>query len=65
MRIEDCELPWLLRAQIYVDLVGLPREQARVRLLAGGERGRRKPASELPFPHEQRTGPWFPGHGWM
>jgi tetratricopeptide (TPR) repeat protein len=63
MRIEDCELPRLLRAQIYVDLVGLPREQARARLLAGVKRGRRKPASDPPFPHEQRTGPQFPGQG--
>ena len=63
MRIEGCELPRLLRAQIYVDLVGLPREQARARLLAGVKRGRRKPASEPPFPYEQRTGPQFPGHG--
>src|SRR5512132_4231633 len=63
VRIEDCELPRLLRAQVYVDLVGLPREQARARLLAGVKRGRRKPASEPPFPHEQRTGPRFPGHG--
>ena len=35
VRIEDCELPRLLRAQVYVDVVGLPREQARARLLAG------------------------------
>jgi hypothetical protein len=63
LRIEDCELPRLLRAQIYVDLDGLPREQARARLLAGVKRGRRKPLSEPPFPHEQRAGPKFPGHG--
>jgi tetratricopeptide (TPR) repeat protein len=63
LRIEDCELPRLLRAQVYVDLVGLPREQARARLLAGVKRGRRKPPSEPPFPHGQRAGPRFPGHG--
>jgi TIR domain len=63
VRVEDCELPRLLRAQVYVDLVGLPREQARAGLLAGVKRGRRKPPSEPPFPHEQRAGPRFPGHG--
>jgi hypothetical protein len=45
VRIEDCQLPRLLRAQVYVDLVGLPREQARARLLDGVRRGRRKPVS--------------------
>jgi tetratricopeptide (TPR) repeat protein len=62
VRIEDCELPRLLRAQVYVDLVGLPREQARARLLNGVRRGRRKPASEPPFPYDQRAGPRYPGH---
>jgi len=63
VRIEDCEVPRLLRAQVYIDLIGLPREQARARLLAGVKRGRRKPPSEPPFPHDQRAGPRFPGHG--
>jgi hypothetical protein len=63
VRIEDCELPRLLRAQVYVDLVGLPREQAKARLLAEVKRGRRKPPGEPPFPHDQRAGPRFPGHG--
>jgi hypothetical protein len=63
VRIEDCELPRLLRAQVYVDLVGLPRQQARVRLLAGVQRGRRKPSAEPPFPHDPAggDGPRFPG----
>jgi tetratricopeptide (TPR) repeat protein len=63
VRIEDCELPRLLRAQVYIDLVGLPRQQARARLLAGVQRGRRKPPSEPPFPHDRagRDGPRFPG----
>jgi len=59
VRIEDCELPRLLRAQIYVDLVGLPREQASARLLADVKRGRRKPTAEPSFPHDQRAGPRF------
>jgi len=63
VRIEDCEMSRLLRAQVYVDLVGLPREQAKARLLAEVKRGRRKPTSEPSFPHDQRAGPRFPGHG--
>jgi hypothetical protein len=63
VRIEDCELPRLLRAQVYVELAGLPRQQARARLLGGVKRGRRKPPGEPPFPLDQRAGPRFPGHG--
>jgi hypothetical protein len=48
VRIEDCEVPRLLRAQVHVDLVGLPREQARARLLAGVKCGRRKPPASRP-----------------
>lgn len=61
--MEECELPRLLRAQVYIDLASLPREQARARLLAEVKRGRRKPAGEPPFPHDRREGPRFPGHG--
>jgi tetratricopeptide (TPR) repeat protein len=63
VRIEDCELPRLLRAQVYVDVVGLPRQQARAQLLAGVKRGRRKPSAEPPFPHDPPggDGPRFPG----
>jgi hypothetical protein len=39
VRIEDCELPRLLRAQVYIDLVGRPHGQARARLLAEVRRG--------------------------
>jgi TIR domain len=63
VRIEDCELPRLLRAQVYIDLVGLAREQARARLLDEVRRGRRKPLAEPPFPHDQRAAPGFPGRG--
>jgi hypothetical protein len=28
VRIQDCDVPRLLRAQVYIDLVGLPREHA-------------------------------------
>jgi hypothetical protein len=62
LRIEDCELPRLLAAQVHLDLAGLPREQAKARLLAGVKQGRRKPTGEPPYPEDQRTGPRFPGH---
>jgi hypothetical protein len=63
VRIEDCELPRLLRTLVYIDLVGLPRQQARAQLLAGVRRGRRKPPAEPPFPHDPAggDGPRFPG----
>jgi tetratricopeptide (TPR) repeat protein len=63
VRIQACELPRLLRAQVYIDLVGLPRQQARARLLAEVKRGRRKPLAEPPFPQDQAegAGPRFPG----
>ena len=59
------KLPRLLRAQVYVDLVGLPPEQAKAHLLQGVRRGRRKPPTEPPFPQEQadRAELPFPGHG--
>jgi hypothetical protein len=65
VRTEACELPRLLRAQIYIDLAGLSRQQARARLLAEVKRGRRKPSVEPPFPHNQADSdaPRFPGHG--
>ncbi len=63
VRIEDCQLPRLLATQLHIDLVGLPREQAKARLLAGVRPGRRKHPGEPPFPHDQRAGPRFPGHG--
>ncbi len=61
VRIEDCELPRLLRTQVYIDLVGLPHEQARAQLVIGVKRGRRKPPSPPLFPPD-RVGPRFPGH---
>jgi Tetratricopeptide repeat/NB-ARC domain len=65
VRIEDCELPRLLRAQVYIDLVGLPHGQARARLLAEVRRWRRKPSAEPPFPlgRAEPNGPRFPGYG--
>jgi TIR domain-containing protein len=65
VRIEDREQPRLLGPQVYIDPIGLPREQARARLLAEVRRGRRKPWTEPPFPlsRVERAGPRFPGYG--
>jgi tetratricopeptide (TPR) repeat protein len=65
VRIEACELPRLLRTQVHIDLADLPPQQAMARLLAELKRGRRKPATEPPFPtwRAGSTGPRFPGRG--
>jgi len=65
VRIEECELPRLLHAQVHIDLAGLPGQQARSRLLTEVKRGRRKPSSEPPFPgrEAENMGPRFPGYG--
>lgn len=62
VRIETCDLPRLLRSQVYIDLVSLSPEEAQARLLAGVKRGRQRPASEPPFPlHRRGVQPRFPG----
>jgi tetratricopeptide (TPR) repeat protein len=53
---------------VYIDLVGLGRQQARTRLLEGVKRGRRRPEREPGFPGQQRAGggvgePRFPALG--
>jgi hypothetical protein len=68
VRVEACELPRLLATRVYIDLVGLGRQQARRRLLEGVKRGRRRPEREPGFPGQQRAGdgvgePRFPALG--
>jgi tetratricopeptide (TPR) repeat protein len=69
VRIEDCQLPRLLATRVYIDLVGLGRQQARTRLLEGVKQGRRRPKRAPKFPGEQRAGgedvgePCFPAEG--
>jgi tetratricopeptide (TPR) repeat protein len=74
VRIEDCELPRLLRTRIFVDLVGLSREDARSRLIKAVRSERRKPREEPGFPVPGEPGkltataaspgaPRFPGSG--
>lgn len=58
VRVRDCTPPGLLRALVYVDLVGLGADAARDALLAGVQQGRGKPSTAPPFPG---TPPPFPG----
>jgi tetratricopeptide (TPR) repeat protein len=67
VRVEACELPRLLAALIYIDLVGADRATARRRLLEGVKQGRRQPEQEPGFPGGRarrpagRVEPRFPG----
>jgi tetratricopeptide (TPR) repeat protein len=63
VRIEACDLPRLLRSQVYIDLVGASPPEAQARLLNGVKTGRRRPTSEPPFPRRVDAQPRFPGHG--
>jgi tetratricopeptide (TPR) repeat protein len=50
IRIEPCDNEGLLRARVYIDLVGTDGATARQRLLAGVKRERAKPPTPPPFP---------------
>ena len=50
VRVAEVALQGLDRPRIYVDLVGLPREEAKRRLLAGVRAERAKPAVEPGYP---------------
>jgi hypothetical protein len=60
VRVRPCEPDGLLRAIIFVDLVGLSDEDARTRLLEGVEDDRAKPETAPVFPGGD-GGPLFPG----
>ena len=51
VRIEDCEIPRLLKTQVHINLVGLTAQDARIRLLSSLQKGRQRPASQPPFPN--------------
>jgi hypothetical protein len=53
VKVRKCEPGGLLKAIIYIDIVGLPAEVARAKLLGGISTGRNKPL----------TVPVFPGSG--
>ena len=59
VRVQDCGQPGLLRAVIYIDLVGLDEPGAKEALLEGIKQGRAKPSKAPGFPGGQR--PRFPG----
>lgn len=59
VRVKPCQPDGLLRAIIFVDLVGLSDEGARTRLLEGVDHDRAKPATPPDFPGDDA--PTFPG----
>jgi tetratricopeptide (TPR) repeat protein len=61
VRVAECEPPGLLRARIYIDLVGMRAEEAlRRRLLDGVKQGRAKPATRPPIPTSAIQKPTLP-----
>ena len=60
VRVKPCEPDGLLRAIIFVDLVGLSDEDARRRLLEGVDHDRAKPETAPEFPGGDAA-PAFPG----
>jgi formylglycine-generating enzyme required for sulfatase activity len=63
IRVTECKPEGLLKARVYIDLVGLDEEHARAMLLKHIAGGRRKPAIAPQFPTTSkiRTEPSFPG----
>jgi hypothetical protein len=54
VRVADCEPPGLLRARIYIDMVGLSESELRRKLLDGVRQERAKPATRPPNPVTQK-----------
>lgn len=65
VRVRECDLTGLLKAPIYIDLVGLTEAEARQRLLDGVSGRRMKPVTKPTFPAEpvpdNGRSPHFPG----
>ncbi|MEA2583695.1 MAG: hypothetical protein QOF33_1780 [Thermomicrobiales bacterium] len=55
VRVAECDVKGLLPQIVYIDFVGVTREQARDRLLQGISGERRMPASEPLFPGQDRS----------
>jgi tetratricopeptide (TPR) repeat protein len=67
VRVEECHPEGLLKARVYIDLVGLDETAAATALLNGVAPGRAKPATSPAFPGAKDKGtaapaPTFPGH---
>ena len=60
IRVEDFEVDGLLKAVVYIDLVGCDETAAKKRLLDGVSDGRAKPASSPRFPGAQTSLPLQP-----
>src|SRR5271166_2291966 len=61
VRVAECEPPGLLRARIYIDLVGLSEEEElRCKLLDGVKQGRAKPTTRPPIPTAATQKPPLP-----
>jgi tetratricopeptide (TPR) repeat protein len=70
VRVEQVQPPGLLRTRVYVDLVGVSGQAAKLRLLEGIRQGRGRPEHEPPYPGprarrliESGQEPRFPGYG--
>jgi hypothetical protein len=50
IRVKECDLPRLLRTRIYVDLVGLTEEDARLAVIKAADESRGRPLSRPSFP---------------
>ncbi|MFI6096447.1 toll/interleukin-1 receptor domain-containing protein [Lentzea sp. NPDC051213] len=50
VRVEECSPPGLLAPIVYIDLVGVERDEARQRLLSGIQSERPRVVAEPPFP---------------
>lgn len=63
IRVRTCDVEGLLGARVYIDLVGLDKQAAQERLLAGVNHQRAKPGREPAFPGTPPASaePAFPG----
>lgn len=50
IRVKECQLPPLLEPRIYIDLLGLTEEDARIAILMAAKGNRGRPLSPLEFP---------------
>lgn len=64
VRVGECTPDGLLKAIIYIDLVGLSQVEAETILLQGLTQERLKPSNPPPYPgHHMHKSPKFPGSG--
>lgn len=50
VKVEECDVEGLLGQVVYIDLVGMSRDDAALKLIAGIQPGRSKPSTEPTFP---------------